>query len=331
MSLIDQFNRKVTSLRLSVIDRCNFRCRYCITDENVNWVPKTNLLSFEEIERLVRLFTSLGIDSLRLTGGEPLVRPRITHLVKNLSKNKNLKSISMTTNGYLLDQNLEALEDASLNSLNISLDTLDSEKFFSITRRDLFYTVIDNIMTASNSSIDTKINCVALKGFNDNEIIDFVNFAIRNDLTVRFIEFMPFNGNNWLQSSFISSAEIKKLIEKKYALIAEPLQNSSQTSRVYRIDGFDGKIGFISSVSESFCQWCNRIRITAEGNLRTCLHDTKETNLLSLLRSNVNDETISETIQKSVYLKQKGHVDWINPNIVWDIPVIDREMIKIGG
>ncbi|MFW9930871.1 MAG: GTP 3',8-cyclase MoaA [Candidatus Thorarchaeota archaeon] len=329
--LVDKFNRQVKNLRLSVIDRCNLRCRYCIVNETVNWIPTDNLLTFDEYIRLVKIFSSLGIHSIRITGGEPLVRPRICSLIGEISKISGINHVSMTTNGVLLDKNIDLLNQAGLKSLNISLDTLNPDKFYKITRRDQFSTVISNIKQALEYPIKVKINCVALKNFNDNEFYDFVEFSIENDVTIRFIEFMPFNGNNWLEGSYIPSKEIKEIIEKKYTLITEPLEDPSQTSRNYKIEGNSGKIGFISSVSESFCQWCNRIRITAEGALRTCLHDSRESDLRHLLRAGSTDDQIKNLIKKSVFEKQKGHVDWIDPSIIWNIPLDDREMIKIGG
>jgi cyclic pyranopterin phosphate synthase len=237
----------------------------------------------------------------------------------------------MTTNGVLLNLYLESLEDAGLNSLNISLDTLDPDKYFSITKRNQFFTVLSNIKQALDTKISVKINCVAMKGFNDTEINDFLDFSIKNDVTVRFIEFMPFNGNNWLNTAYMSSLEVKNIIEKKYTLKPESIENQSQTSRNFKIEGNSGRIGFISSVSESFCKWCNRARITAEGSLRTCLHGSQETDLRFLLRNGATNEHISDIIRKSVFEKQKGHINWIDPNIVWKIPLNDREMIRIGG
>jgi cyclic pyranopterin phosphate synthase len=237
----------------------------------------------------------------------------------------------MTTNGVLLNLYLESLEEAGLNSLNISLDTLDPDKYLNITKRNQLFTVLSNIKQALTTKIKVKINCVGIKGFNDTEILDFLDFSIKNDVTVRFIEFMPFNGNNWLNTAYMSSLEVKNIIEKKYTLEAEPLENQSQTSRYFKIEGNSGRIGFISSVSESFCKWCNRVRITAEGSLRTCLHGSQETDLKILLRNGATDKHISDIIRRSVFEKQKGHIDWIDPNVIWKIPLNDREMIRIGG
>ena len=239
--LTDRFNRKVTNLRLSVIDRCNLRCQYCIVDEKISWVPKSELLTFEEYIKLVTIFSELGIKSIRITGGEPLIRPRVSSLIKDISRIPRIEKISMTTNGVLLNQYLDSLEEAGLTTINISLDTLDSNKYFRITKRNQLFTVLSNIKFALNTNMEIKLNCVAMRGFNEDEIIDFVEYSINNNMNVRFIEFMPFNGNNWLQSAFIPTSELKTIIQQKYTLLPQKNLTESQTSRNYKIEGFLGR------------------------------------------------------------------------------------------
>ena len=328
--LLDQYGRYATNLRISVIDRFNFRCKYCIADENFNdWVPSPQLLTFNEIIRIVKVSVQLGIQKLRITGGEPLIRPCIPQLISELNSILGIKKISMTSNGYLVGQYLHELEAAGLASINLKLDTLNQSKFEHITKRNYFQTILQNILLVKDSKLHFKVNCVALKGFNDNEILDFVEFAINNDLEFRFIEFMPFDGNRWMPNSFISSAEIRKIIASKYTLIPEPLEDPSQTSRTYKIEGYHGRIGFVSSVTESFCSTCNRLRLTAEGNLRPCLHGKQEFPLRDRLRTGITDEELQKLIKHTVWKKQKEHVDFLEPEYI--SPFDDRQMIKIGG
>lgn len=313
-----------------MIDRCNLRCSYCIqSDEGIAWLEKGKLLTFPEILRITQLVAELGVDQLRITGGEPLVRPGVCGLISKLRMIDGIDRISMTTNGVLLNKYLTDLETAGLSSLNISLDTLNETKFKKITSKNHFGKVIDSIKNARRTSIRVKVNTVAIKGFNDNEILDFVDFAINNDLTLRFIEFMPFAGNAWNSNNVISAQKIRQIVGRRYKLFPEPLDHPSQTSRIYQLDGTSAKIGFIASVTESFCKWCNRLRLTADGNLRTCLHSFNETPLRDLLRNGVSDLDLKKNIVNAVRLKQKEHVNFLDPNF---LPIEDdREMIRIGG
>ena len=313
-----------------MIDRCNLRCTYCIqADKNVQWLEKDKLMTFPEIKRVAQAAAGLGINQLRITGGEPLVRPGVCDLISELKSIPGINRISMTTNGVLLNKYLNELEKAGLSSLNISLDTLDRAKFSRITQRNQYQTVVNTIKKARDTKIHVKINAVAIRGFNDNEIYDFVNFTINNDLTLRFIEFMPFSGNGWSPENVITARDIFAIVKQQYDLIPEPPDHPSQTSRIYRIEGTGGRIGFIASVTESFCQWCNRLRLTADGNLRTCLHCKIETPLRQLLRNGISDAALKKIIVESVRMKQKEHVNFLNPNY---LPLEDdREMIRIGG
>jgi len=328
--LIDDFGRNATNLRISVTDRCNLACRYCTSlEKDRDWLRNDELLTFSEIQRVSSLAAELGVSQLRITGGEPLLRPNVSSLIHDLRMLPGIKRISMTTNGVLLKNHINELENAGLSSINISLDTLNPTKFKQITGKNNFKTVLNNIMRARNSAIDVKVNCVALKGFNEDELLDFVKYAINNEITVRFIEFMPFKGNDWLPSKILSVKEMKETINQKYNLILEALEHPSQTSRVYRLEGHSGRIGFIASVTESFCQWCNRLRLTADGYLRTCLNRKEETPLRTLLRAGISDDSLKEIIIKTVRMKPKEHVDFLNPKYCPSFK--DREMIDIGG
>jgi cyclic pyranopterin phosphate synthase len=235
----------------------------------------------------------------------------------------------MTSNGVIIGKYLSDLVNANLDSINISLDTLQANKFSYITKSTNFDVVLQNIKNLIDTPIKTKINVVSLKNFNDNEIFDFIDFSHENNVIVRFIEFMPFNGNQWLQSGFISSESVREIIKQKYHLKPLATSHSSQTSRIFSIEGTNARIGFISSVTESFCQWCNRIRITADGNLRNCLHGASELPLKPLLQNEITNDLLKAKIINYIYGKHKGHVDFLSPG--FEIPLEDKEMMRIGG
>lgn len=329
--LRDNYGRLASNLRVSVTDRCNLRCRYCVVSDQVEFLPHSKVLTFEEVSRLVRIASEYGVDRIRVTGGEPLVRKDVTKLIRHLANLPKIRKVNMTTNGLLLGKYFEEIRSSGLHSMNVSLDTLQREKYTSVTGKDGLGTVIDNILRVhGESDIKVKVNIVALRGFNEMEANDFVQFAIDHDLIIRFIEFMPFNGNNWLPNSFISSGEIKSIIGDQFTLVPEELTHPSQTSRVYRAKGHStGRVGFISSVSESFCQWCNRLRLTVDGNLRPCLHDSFEVPLKPLLEQGASDDQLAEAMIMAVRQKQKEHVDFLVPD--FQLPTDDREMIRIGG
>lgn len=332
MKLIDSFGRTVTHLRISVTERCNLRCRYCMPAEGVPLTDESKILTYDEIERLASILVGLGIKKIRLTGGEPTVRKGIVGLVERLSrlKSQGLESLAMTTNGTLLENDAPALKAAGLNQINISLDTLKREKFFQITLRDLFDRVIRGIDKAMTVGIPSaKVNAVAMRGLNDDEIFDFVQFANDRRLTVRFIEFMPFPNNEWGVGKFIASADLKKKVEERYELMPLPKKDPSDTSEDFQIVGFPGRIGFISSVTRSFCSICSRIRLTADGQIRPCLHSNLEYDLRTPLRSGASDEEIINLIQKAVLRKWKEHPDWLS--VDFKSPTAGRDMITIGG
>ena len=328
--LIDQFGREHTNLRISITDRCNLRCRYCVVSEKINWIGQQKALTPSEIFSLVKIFSELGIDRLRITGGEPLVNSEACKIISEITTNISaIKKVNMTSNGILIHRYLNELLESKLNNINISLDTLQPEKFKYITKGNEFLNVLRNIEEISQTQIKTKVNVVTLKNFNDNEIFDFIDFSDQHNIEVRFIEFMPFSGNKWLSSNFISSKEIRDIIKTKYYLKELDRFHPSQTSKIYKVEGTNARIGFISSVTESFCQWCNRLRITADGNIRNCLHGTSELPLKNLLSNNVDVDVIKQKILNFVYHKNKGHGDFLAPG--FQLPFDDREMMRIGG
>ncbi|MCC6484941.1 MAG: GTP 3',8-cyclase MoaA [Armatimonadetes bacterium] len=326
-TLVDGFGRVATNLRISVTDRCNMRCRYCMPAKGLDWLPKDELLSFEEIARLTRIFVSLGVDKVRLTGGEPLVRPGLAQLVGMLSNVPELKDLGLTTNGYYLEQQVSDLVNAGLQRVNVSLDSLKPEVFREIVRRDFFERVIAGLHAAKQTSLrPIKVNVVMLRGINDSEIEAFGHFARTEGFVVRFIEFMPIGKDDgWTPDSVVPTSEIKARLETIAAL--RPLEADHQypAERYAFADGL-GEIGFISSVTEPFCESCNRIRITSDGKLRTCLFALDETDLRTPLRRGVSDEELAAIIKDAVSRKWAGHLinqpDFVRP---------DRTMSSIGG
>lgn len=323
--LVDSFGRAHTYLRISVTDRCNLRCRYCMPADGLVWKKRDQLLSYEEIERLAGIFVSMGIEKIRLTGGEPLVRKDLITLVQKLAKIENLKTLAMTTNATLLAPQAKALRQAGLTHLNISLDSLRKERFEEITRLDSFDDVMSGIMAAIESGYQSlKINAVAIAGFNDDEILDFVAFAQKHKVNVRFIEFMPFKDNEWNIEKVVTYSEIKAQIEKHYRL-SQIEQNPSDVSKDFAIAG-GGSVSFITSMSESFCSTCNRLRLTGEGSIKSCLFYPAELSLRDAMRNGAADKTIEEMILQSLAAKPEAH-----PPAEEIAAQDNRTMIEIGG
>jgi GTP 3',8-cyclase len=309
--LVDSYGRRIKSMRISVTDKCNFRCTYCMPAEGLPWLKKAEILSYEEIERIARVAVSIGIEQIRLTGGEPLVRRDLPDLVSSLTKLEGLRSLSLTTNGILLKQQAKALAEAGLTRINVSLDSLIKEKFAKLTRRDQMERVIEGLEELKNypSIHPIKINAVAIRDFSEEEVIPFVEFARKNAYVVRWIEFMPLDADQiWRKEDILTGAEIKKIVEDKYG----PLQqitsgDPSETARRYTFSDGIGEIGFINPVSQPFCSSCDRIRMTADGQLRTCLFATEETDLRAVLRSGGDDEALAQTIRTAVWHKELKH------------------------
>lgn len=329
MLLQDVLGRRITNLRVSLTDRCNLRCRYCMPAEGVEFIDHAQILRYEEIERIIAIATQLGISKVRLTGGEPLVRKGVIDFARRLGRLTDLKKLSLTTNGILLSQYAVALREAGVGYLNISLDTLKKEKFHNITRFEQLDTVLDGIRIAKKAGFSViKVNVVSVRGFNDDELFDFVNFADKYDLVVRFIEYMPFSGNGWHQGGFLPSQELKERLEAHYTLL--PLHDDpSAPAKTYEIPGHRGSIGFISSVSESFCHLCNRLRLTADGCLRPCLHGDIEIDLKGPMRRGAADQDIAALFCEAVEKKPKSHQDFLDSH--YHNPEYDRAMVRIGG
>lgn len=328
--LKDSFGRVINNLRISVTDRCNFRCVYCMPAHGMKWLDKKSILSFEEIFRITGIFSELGITKLRLTGGEPLIRKELSSLIGMLNGIEKIEDISLTTNGYFLDEQAGALYEAGLKRINISLDSLYSESFSTVTRRDYYEDVRRGIARAVEVGMNpVKINVVLIRGFNDNEILDFAELGRKNNFVIRFIEFMPLgNDDKWNVQKVVRSDEIRRTIESGLGmkLIPDTKGRGKQPADVFRFEDGIGHIGFISSVSEPFCEHCNRVRITSDGKLRTCLFSHTETDLMKPLREGADDGEIRELIIEAVSKKERGHM--INtPGFLRP----ERTMSQIGG
>ncbi len=324
--LIDSFGRKHNYLRISVTDRCNLRCVYCMPHEGIAWKKRDQLLSFEEIIRISRVFAQMGVDKIRLTGGEPMVRKNLEVLIEQLALIDGVKTIAMTTNATLLKPVAKHLKSIGLKALNISLDTFKEERFAAITRRDDFQNVIDGINEALDAGFESlKLNMVVMSGVNDDEIIDFVDFVKDKRMNVRFIEYMPFKDNLWNVDKVVTFQEMHDRIQQKYKLF--PLQaEPSAVAKDFGIEGSIGTVSFISSMSDSFCGTCNRLRLTADGSIKSCLFYPAETSLRDALRNGITDQTLEEMILHALSMKPEAH-----PPAEEIAAADNRAMIEIGG
>ncbi len=327
-SLLDSWGRTITSLRVSVTDKCNFRCRYCMPAEGLEWLPREEVLSFEEIERLIRVMAEMGVSEVRLTGGEPLVRRELPKLVSMVSAVPGVTDLSLTTNGVLLDRLCGPLVDAGLRRINVSLDSLSHVRFAEITRREALEAVLRGLAEAERypELRPIKVNCVAIRGFTEDEVPAFAELARRKPYVVRFIEFMPLDADQaWREDDVLTGGEIRALIEEHWPLVELPTKASS-TARRFRFADGAGEIGFVNPVSEPFCSTCDRIRLTADGQLRTCLFSRKEWDLKTPLRDGASDAELRELIRFAVRHKELKHK--INePGFVRT----QRSMSQIGG
>jgi cyclic pyranopterin phosphate synthase len=326
MPLVDKFGRQITDLRISVTDRCNFRCVYCRSANPENHMAEHALLEWEEYERLARILVGMGIRKIRVTGGEPLVRPGVEDFIARL-KVLGVQDLSMTTNGHLLAERCDRLVAAGLNRINISLDSLDREKFEQITRTKTFDQVLEGIKAAQASPLrPVKVNAVLVRGINDGEVEAFAEFAREQDIVMRFIEFMPLDADRtWTREQVVTAAEIHRRISARWPLIPV-IHERSETARKYRFVDGRGEIGLIAPVSHPFCGHCSRIRLTADGKLRTCLFSKEDHDLKFMLRGGATDREIGDAIIAIVQKKEKGHrineADFVPPS---------RTMVFIGG
>lgn len=330
--LVDKFQRTISYLRLSLTDRCNLRCVYCMPEEEeggLQLLQHEDLLSFEELLRIVELVVGMGMNKIRLTGGEPLVRRGVMDFIEALSRIEGLNEIRLTTNGVLLHDKAAGLYDAGIRKLNISLDTMRPERFKKITGVDGFDKVWQGIETAEKLGFDVKLNVVAMKGVNDDEFVDFARLALRKPYQVRFIEFMPVGDHStWNEASYISSKDLRKRIAALGTL--EPLAGRKMDgpARVYSLttgDGLQGQVGFISPISHHFCDTCNRLRLTSAGRLRACLLHDREADLKALLREGATDDSIRGLIKQTILDKPKGHT------LAEDQLQCSGQMSRIGG
>jgi len=307
MALTDKFGRQITDLRVSVTDRCNFRCVYCRSANPETHMPTRDLLDWDEFERLVRLLVDLGIRKVRVTGGEPLVRPGVEDFIARL-KAIGVQDLSMTTNGYTLAGHCERLVAAGMNRINISLDSLNRERFEKITRTKTFDQVIAGIDAAQASKLrPVKVNAVLVRGINDDEVEAFAEFARDRDLIMRFIEFMPLDADRaWTRDMVVTGDEVYRRISAIWQLVPV-VHERSETARRFRFADGRGEVGLINPVSQPFCGHCSRLRLTADGKLRTCLFSKEDHDLKPLLRGGASDGEISDRILSIVAQKEKGH------------------------
>ena len=332
MDLIDKHGRTVRDLRISVTDRCNFRCTYCMPEEGLKWLDKAEVLSFEEIERVSRILVErFGINSLRLTGGEPTVRAHLPRLIAQLAalrlEDGTKPNSALTTNGATLRNIAGELRAAGLDRINVSLDSLRADRFLAMTRRDELDNVLAGIAEASKAGFDiVKVNTVVERGANDDEILDMARYGRDNGLQVRFIEFMPLDASNiWERNKVVTQEEIVSVISAEFPLEIVPVRGAAPADRWRYLDG-KGTVGVIPSVSKPFCADCDRVRLTSDGQFRTCLFATDEFDLRNLLRNGGTDDEIADLIIHAVGTKWAGHqinqVNFIRPN---------RSMSQIGG
>jgi GTP 3',8-cyclase len=326
--LTDGHGRLIGDLRVSVTDRCNFRCQYCMPAEGLPWLERSEILSFEEIARLVELFAGMGVRDVRLTGGEPLVRRDFPRLAAMLAEIDEVDEISVTTNGFLLERDAQALVEAGVDRFNVSVDSLQRDRFYELTRRDALPQVLRGLelLTSFPEAHPIKINAVAIRGFTEEEVLPFAALARRTSYEVRFIEFMPLDADRaWTADQVLTGAETRAAIEAVYPLEPEP-RDPNATARVYRFADGHGRIGFINPVSEPFCSDCNRIRLTADGRLRTCLFSLNETDLRAPMREGADDDELEQIIREAVWRKElKHHVG--EPGFIQPA----RSMSAIGG
>ena len=328
--LQDTFGRKHDYLRISITEHCNLRCTYCMPEDGISLTPKSHLMTADEIVSIAQTFVNLGVTKIRLTGGEPLVRKDARDIISRLGKLG--VNLTITTNGILVSNFIETFKEARIKTVNISIDSLVKDKFNQITRRDYFDIVQKNIDLLLKEKFNVKLNVVLIKSFNNNEILDFITLTKDKNVQVRFIEFMPFSGNQWDKSKLVSYAEIMETVQSEYKFNEiERLQDSTNdTAKNFKINSYQGSFAIISSVTNPFCSTCNRIRLTADGKLKNCLFSNSETSLLEVLRSG---ESIIPLIEQNL-LSKKAVRSGMDDDLKFQNPELfsqNRSMITIGG
>jgi len=328
--LQDSFGRQHTYLRISLTELCNLRCTYCMPAEGIQLSPRSHIMNYDEVFEIAKTFVDHGVTKIRLTGGEPLVRRDADVILKKLSTLP--VELSITSNAVIIDRFIDVLKECNIKNINVSLDSLDAEKFKEITRRNDFEKVYKNIMLLIDEGFNVKLNAVLINGFNDNEIIDFIEFTKELPICVRFIEFMPFDGNKWDKAKMVSYAQVMEYVNSNYddSKVIRMQDAPNDTSKNYKIEGYKGSFAIISSVTNPFCDSCNRIRLTANGRLKNCLFSSSESDLLTVLREGKSIEPI---IQKAVQskLKVRGGMDTMEKLEQPDLHGKNRSMIAIGG
>ncbi|GIX95088.1 molybdenum cofactor biosynthesis protein 1 [Caerostris darwini] len=319
--LVDTFGRKHDYLRISLTERCNFRCQYCMPEEGVSLTPKKHLLTTNEVISLASLFVKLGVTKIRFTGGEPLIRKDLVDIIRATSQINNLQTVAMTTNGFVLHRCIEELKNAGLNALNISLDSLIPVKFEFITR----HKGLSNVMKSINAALElnfnpVKINCVVMKGINDDELSSFVKLTENMNVDVRFIEYSPFGGNKWSNNKMVPYSEMLRIIKSDFPELIRLKDLSNDTSKAYKVPGFKGQIGFITSMTKNFCSSCNRLRITADGSLKVCLFGNEEISLRDALRQEIPEDVLLSMIASAVLSKKKQHAGQVPNKKVYLLP-----------
>jgi len=324
--LTDGFGRFHSYLRISLVEQCNLRCSYCMPEDGLDWTPNQQLLTDQEVIRLAKIFIEEGVTKIRLTGGEPLLRTGIINIVEEIGSLEGLKTLSITTNGLLLKRKLPRLQSAGLNSINLSLDTLHQDRFHKLTRRD----ALNHVLNAMDDALEhgyhpLKINCVVMRGVNEDELVDFARLTLDRPIEVRFIEFMPFDGNRWNESQLVSYQEMLQVLREAYPL-EEMSYGRHETAKLYKIPGALGQLGLITSMTDDFCAGCNRLRITADGHLKVCLFGRAEVNLRDAMRKGAEDDDLLELINSAVDAKHAKHAGM---HIIASSE--NRPMITIGG
>ncbi|MCA9188201.1 MAG: GTP 3',8-cyclase MoaA [Planctomycetales bacterium] len=327
--MVDRFGRRHSDLRISVTDRCNIRCFYCMPDENLKFLPRRELLTFEEIARFVRVAAGMGIEKVRITGGEPLVRSQLSELIRLLKPIRGIRDIALTTNGILLSEQAQQLYDAGLDRLNISLDALNEETFHRIARRNGLAQVLEGIRRAKEIGFSKlRLNAVSIRGTTEPEILQLARFGREQGIELRFIEFMPLDAEQqWTTEQVLSGAEVRRRLEEEFGpLVAVDRPHASQPASDFAYADGRGRVGFINPVSEPFCDACNRVRLTSDGQIRNCLFSTTEWDARKVLRHGGSDDDLAMLIESCLQEKKRGHGidtdDYLQPQ---------RAMYQIGG
>lgn len=324
-TIIDKFGRTHDYLRISLTEMCNLRCFYCMPEEGVPKREKAVFMTSEEVIDIAKVFVGLGVKKIRLTGGEPLVKKDVDHVIRELGKLP--VELTMTTNAILVDRHIEVMKKAGIKSINVSLDSLVEDKFNKISRRNYFTKIMENIQLLLDEGFKVKVNCVLIKGENDNEILDFIKWSIDEEIHIRFIEFMPFDGNNWNWDKTVSLKEILEIVERDYETMRLS-DRENDTTKNYQVKGAKGTFGIISTVTNPFCDTCNRIRLTADGKIKNCLFGADELDLLTAHRKKRDLEPL---ILESIQMKHKklGGFESFDEEYVKNQK--NRSMISIGG